>query len=229
MRLISFIILAFLATEACDDSIEFEQPQPANQSNLNTIPKKLRGTYKSTDDSSYLIIDKQNIIDHYQVSFRSHMDSLDFELDSAELVKQSDSSLLYREDNAFLSMNIFGDSVYGFISLTDTSFTLSESNIPRRYKGYYFLNFKRSASNWKVRMLSKERKQLKVSRFTIGDKLDELQEITDITEIKTDSGKVTGYKLNPSKKELKKLLKFSFKEEEIYEKVYIDLDLSIPK
>ena len=60
---------------------------------------------------------------------------------------------------------------------------------------------------------------LSFSKVRIPEDITVLKEITELEEIKSDSGKVIGYKLKPTRRELKQLMKHSFTETKTYKKV----------
>lgn len=213
------LVLLILTIGSCEDSIKFEEPQPPNQSDLKRIPKQLRGFYQSTSDSTYLTINERAIIDWTEIQFRTLRDSLDIEIDSTKIVREATDYIEVIDGKYNLGFKLFGDSVLVDYSYRDTLFEISDRHILRRFKGHYFLNYKRSETNWSVRRLTLNKKKLSFSKVRIPEDIETLKEITEVKEIKSDSGRVTGYKLNPSRKELKKLMKLSFSETKTYKKV----------
>ncbi|MEQ9405799.1 MAG: hypothetical protein RIM99_19565 [Cyclobacteriaceae bacterium] len=217
-RTFAFILLV-LTIGSCEDPVKFESPQPPNQSDLKQIPKQLRGSYQSTSDSTNLTINERTIIDWTEIQFRSLRDSLDIEIDSTKIINKTTDYIEVLDGSYNLEFKFFGDSVLVDYSYRDTLFEISDMHILRRFKGHYFLNYKRSETNWKVRRLTLNKKRLSFSKVQIPEDIETLKEITEIKEIKSDSSRVTGYKLNPSRKELKKLMKLSFSETKTYKKV----------
>jgi hypothetical protein len=215
-RLTLFLLLASTFF-ACEDSLKFEEPQPADKNDLNQIPKKLRGTYFSNTDSTYLTINQEEVIEWADIVTRTIIDSLDLEIDSTKINEQTPDSIQIIEGKYDLRFKFLsGDSVIVYYSYRDTLFQISDEHILRRFKGHYFLNYRRNENDWQVRRLTLNKGELSFSRVRIPKDITELQEITDVQEIKSDSGKVVGYKINPSRKELKQLMKLSFSETKTY-------------
>ncbi len=216
-KFLTFLLLIILV--ACNEPIRFEQPQPARQRNLNKIPRQLRGTYLSTSDSTYLTIDQQVIVDWADVEVIALRDSLDLDIDSADIAEMSDSviQVIYGDRN--LNIMLMGDSAKVHYFYRDTIFEISDEQLVRRYKGHYFLNYRKGKYNWRVRKLTLENKLLSFSEIISPKDITNLKEITEVKEIRSDSGKVIGYKLNPTRKELRKLMKHNFGDVATYRKL----------
>lgn len=213
-------LLLGLTLLACEDSVKFEEPQPPEKKDLNQIPRRLRGTYFSTSDSIFLTINKTQIIEWVDIETRTLIDSLDIEIDSTKISEQTPDSIqisegMYNLNFKFLS----GDSVIVYYSYRDTLFEISHEHLLRRFKGHYFLNYRRTENDWRIRRLTLDKDELSFSRVRIPEDITQLNEITEVEEIKSDSGKVVGYKLKPTRKELKQLMKHSFSDTKKYKKV----------
>lgn len=219
LKLTLFIFIIVLLT-GCEDTIKFEEPQPANKANLKQIPKKLRGTYIEEADKLNLTIDSKAIVEWLDVSYKTTKDSLDFEIDSSKIVSQNNTKIQLNEGGLNLNLDFFStDSIAVHYTYRDTIFSISDEHILRQFKGHYFLNYKRGEGNWKVRRLTLKNGNLSFAKVNLPDDITELKEITDLKEIEADSGKNMGYKLKPSKKELKQLMERSFTETKTYKKL----------
>ena len=219
MNKILCLILIAVTLQSCGDLVKFEEPQPTGKNNLNDISKKLRGTYLSVSDSSFLTINKQTIVKWIEADIRTLIDSLDIEIDSSKISSKSDNLIEITDSEFKLTFEFEGDSVFGHYSHYDTIFRISENHILRKFKGHYFLNYKRSEDNWNVRKITLNKGVLTFSEISVPEDIEKIQQITDVKEIKSDSGQVVGYKINPSRKELKKLLNQNFTESETYKKI----------
>jgi hypothetical protein len=215
MNKLTLLILLVLTFLACEDRVKFEEPQPPDKNDLNQIPRKLRGTYFSTSDSTFLTITESQIIEWVDIVTKSLIDSL--ELDSTLIDEKTSDSIRIIDGKYNLSFKfISSDSVIVYYSYRDTIFEISNEHLLRRFKGYYFLNYKRTDNDWSVRSLTLDKNERTFSRVRIPEDITELKEITEVEEIKSDSGKVVGYKLNPTRRELKQLMKHSFSEGKTY-------------
>ena len=217
MNRIFALTLLILTRIACEGTyVKFEEPQPKSQKNLKQIPKQLRGSYYSTTDSTYLTINDRMIIDWTEIEYRTLKDSLDLDIDSTKISNQTNHSISVIGGKYNLDFQFYGDSVLVRYAYKDTLFQISDRHILRRFKGHYFLNYKRSETNWKVRRLTLNKEELSFSKVRLPEDIATIRQITEIQEVKSDSGKVVDYKLNPTRKELKQLMKHSFSETNMY-------------
>ena len=81
------------------------------------------------------------------------------------------------------------------------------------------MNYRRTDNDWRVRRLTLDKDDLSFSRVRIPKDITQLKEITEVEEIKADSGKMISYKLNPTRKELKRLMNHSFYDTKKYKKL----------
>lgn len=217
MNKLTLSILLILTLLACEDRLKFEEPQPPGKNDLNQLPRKLQGTYFSNSDSTFLTITETQIIEWVDIVTNSIIDSLDIEIDSTLITEQTSDSVRIIDGKYNLAFKFFSaDSVTVYYSYRDTIFNISNEHLLRRFKGHYFLNYRRTDNDWKVRRLTIDKNELTFSKVRIPDDISELREITEVQEIKSDSGKVVGYKVNPSRKELKQLVKHRFSETKSY-------------
>ena len=108
-----------------------------------------------------------------------------------------------------LSVEFNGDTVLLLYKFDKTIFSQSNDQILRYFKGRYFLNFKESDNFWTVKTLMFDKEGiLTIDRIYGGE--EEIQKIKDITpvmEITDEDGNVVDYKVKPTKKEFKELIK----------------------
>ncbi len=205
---------------ACEERVKFEEPQPSDRNDLNQIPRKLRGSYISNSDSTFLTISEDRIVEWMDLETRTLIDSLDMEIDSTMMTEVTPDSVQVIDGAFNLSFKFLpSDSVIVYYSYRDTVFEISNEQVLRRFKGHYFLNYRRTEDNWIVRRLTLDKGELSFSKVRVPEDFNELKEITEVKEIKSDSGKVVGYKLNPTRKELKQLMKHSFSETKTYQRL----------
>lgn len=213
-------LLLILAVSACENPIKFEEPQPVDQSDLKKIPKRLRGNYQSDSGDTFLSISDSKIIEWSKFAHRLLIDSLD--IDSELINEYSPETVQLIEGKYNLTIQLLpNDSVLVDYFYADTIFDIRSENLLRKFKGHYFLNYQRNDDTWRVRRLTLKKKELSFGSIRIADDIEKLKAITEIEEIKSDSGKVIGYQLNPTRKELKQLMKLQFREGKKYHKVKI--------
>lgn len=218
MRALTFLLLA-LSCASCDEAVGFLEPQPTNQRDLKRIPRPLRGVFQSTTDSTYLTIDNKTMVKWMDVEFQGVLDSFDLELDSAQMMRLKNEPILIATHNFQLGLRLAGDSVKGHYALSDTIFHISDERVLRRFKGHYFLNFKKGENNWKVTKLTPLQKGLSFSKIVAVNNIDAIKEITQVDTIMSTGGRIEGYRINPSKKELRELMQQSFHTTETFEKL----------
>ena len=110
-------------------------------------------------------------------------------------------------DNWQITVRSFGDSVQIFSKKDDELFNISERQVLREYKGYYFLNYKDTNNFWKVKILKLEEDTLEFDFILRDDDMQNIRKITTVESQKDSTGESTQYFLDPSRKELRKILK----------------------
>ena len=214
-----FLIVLFLIT-ACgekskEDSVDFLEPQPSEIKNSETFNKKYQGNYIDPNDSSQLLILPNKLIKTVYlrgVCLRNDLDS-SFKGDKNN---NDDVIASLKKDNIDVAY-IDGDSIHFVWNIKDTLFSISPTNIAKYYKGSYFLNYTNDQLTWKVQRMDLSKKRLSIGVIMPNDSLFTVIHIENISEVKNDTGLVTNYKMKPSKKELKRLIKRdAFIESEIW-------------
>jgi hypothetical protein len=211
----SFLFLIILSC-GLSPSVEFEEPQPNNKTDLQKIPIKLRGSYFDKKDSSYLIIDKTTIWKWSYHEFVSQTESLEIDVNDSSLFKEKNT--LIDLGQLKIRLELIGDSVYGESVFTDTIFSIKDQKI-RKLKGHYILNTKLSQNNWHVSLLSYNDRNLSIRSLVSVNEIKTLKEITEIDTVMTDSTRIESFHLNPSKKELKQILKLKSQDVENFRKL----------
>ncbi|MGE0088252.1 MAG: hypothetical protein AB7S50_02105 [Bacteroidales bacterium] len=202
-KIILFLILIFLI--GCGPFIYFKSPQPAKKSNLSSFPKDLFGSYLSLSDSSIIVIESQKIV---KKRFENMIMSFDeYSKETGDTLFR-DTTFLFT-DNWLINMKTVGDSIDVKSSRVEEFFSISNKNILRKYKGYYFLNYEDTNNLWRVEILKLENDTLELGNILTKEDLEKIKSFT-IFESYTDTtepGKSTKYYLNPSKREVRKILK----------------------
>ncbi|MEA2106383.1 MAG: hypothetical protein U9P82_06635 [Bacteroidota bacterium] len=199
-----FILFLILFFVSCSPYIWFQSPQPEGRKNLDTFPNELIGKYVSVSDSSIIIINSDKVIKQYHEKLM--MSNTEFYEETGDSIAK-DTSFLFT-DNWHIKMKAFGDSVKVFSWKDETLFQISDDQLLREYKGYYFLNTKDTNNLWKVEILRQAKDTLEYDDILKKEDIDKIKSITAVKEIKdTTREKITRYYLNPSKRELREILK----------------------
>lgn len=176
--------------------MRFETPQPEGQKDEKSIPRRLTGVYFNIDDSTKLTVTTKEIIETLEKDFKGLLT----ELDSVDRVTiKTDTSFSEISENFRLDIVVKRDSIFQHLDYKDTLFTFDKNDILRKFKGYYFLNRKRSANSWSVTKLTKTRKTIILGTVSIKADIENLRELTDI-----DADTV--YNFRPTKKQLREFL-----------------------
>ena len=190
----TFII--FTSLFACEPSVTFNQPQPADTENLPQFPKRLQGQYLSLADNSTLTIGDKLIQRIYDYDFKLNINQLDSNYrisgDTIINIEKNEKKILKRE----------GDSLIEHIHSIDTLFKIDYDNVVRKFKGYYFINSRYDKENWRVQKINISHGQLTISSISTKLDLDNLKEITE-----TPQDTVPTYKFTATKKQFKKFIK----------------------
>lgn len=208
----------FLITLSCghSPSIEFEEPQPNNKTDLQKIPIKLRGSYFDQEDSSYLLIDKTTIWKWSYHEFASQIDSMEIDVNDSSLFKEKNT--LIELGQLKIKLELLGDSIYGQSVFTDTIFSIKHQKI-RKLRGHYMLNTKLSQNNWRVSLLSYNNRNLSIRPLVSLNEIGTLKEITEIDTVMKDRTRIESFHLNPGKKELRQILNLKSQDIENFRKI----------
>lgn len=200
-KTVVFILLVFLL--GCGPYIWFKVPQPQGRENLKTFPQDIQGQYSSAIDTVMIHIGKDKIVREYREKLL--MTKIEFREETGDTISE-DTSFTFT-DNWEITIKSFGDSVKIFSKKDDELFNISERQILREYKGYYFLNYKDTNDYWKVKILKLEADTLEFDFILRADDMQRIRNITKV-EVKKDSSEESSkYYLNPTRRELKKILR----------------------
>lgn len=198
-----------------EESVDFMEPQPSGIKHSYAFGKKYQGSYIDPKDSSQLLILPDKIIKTIYlrgVCLRNDLDS-SFKGDKSN---NDDIIASLTKDNIDI-VSIVGDSIHFVWNIKDTLFSISPSNIAKYYKGSYFLNYTNDQLTWKLQRMDLSKKRLSIGMIMPNDSLFTAIQIENMSEVKNDTGLVVNYKMKPSKKELKKLIKEeAFEESEVW-------------
>lgn len=210
MKSLKFFLILTLSVHllSCEPPVTFTEPQPANTKNLNKFPNRIRGNYLSLADNSILCIDRNSIQRIYDYDYKIHPN----ELDSNSTLKGDTIIDPVTFEKTIIKRD--GDSLITHVHYRDTLFLLSNDNILKKYKGYFFINLRYTDGNWEVKKIRLHKGQLTIS--SISTEID-LKNLEAITESPQDT--VPPYTFTPTKKQFKKFVQQDgFSDEEVFVK-----------
>lgn len=188
-KLCPLVVCLLLA--ACVNDVRFERPQPEDRPNESTIAKNIGGIYRSTADSSLLYVSEQQLIRYVDRKFVVSRTLLD----SAYAIK-GDTAFTDTENKMIIRVE--GDSVHGRFRYLDTLFDISQGNIVRKFKGYYFLNKEVRPDDWRLFLMKYKKNEIRlITSWTE-------KEVATLREITHDKSDETGFK--PSGKEMARFI-----------------------
>ncbi len=196
-----YIILIFCI--GCGPYIWFKVPQPEGFNNLKSFPDNIQGKYISLADTSTIRIESEEIVQEYRENLI--MTKIEFREETGDTIP-TDTSFAFADKWDVKVMSI-GDSVYVYSRKDEQLFKISDRNILREYKGYYFLNYKDSTAYWKVKILKLYNDTLEFDYILTEDDIVNIVSITTVESVKDTTEDVIKYYLQPSKRQLKKILK----------------------
>ena len=200
-NLIILLVLIFFV--GCGPYIWFKVPQPEGRENLSEFPDELTGKYSSVYDTSTIRIESDKIIREYRENLV--MTKVEFREEAGDSISE-DTSFTFA-DNWDITVNSFGDSVKVFSRKDEELFKISDQQILREYKGYYFLNYKDSNDYWKVKILNMVKDTLEFDDILSDDDMENIRNITVVEIVQDSTEESSKYYLKPTKRELKKILK----------------------
>lgn len=195
------ILIGILFIASCAPDLTFTEPQPPDVKNETKFKRRYRGDYRSLEDSAILTITKNSIKKTWYVDIKVHKDSI-------ELKVSLEGGKLEMVNIAGYEVTQEGDSVRIVGETTKHLFNLSEDQVLRYYKGYYFLNSQEGDDLWTVKMLSLEKGLLSFKRFLGTEaELTKLSELTSIDTVRNAEGEAVDYRIHPTLSEFREILR----------------------
>ena len=190
----------------------YQEPQPINDSELNSIPNKYLGLYVN-EDSIYLNVSKRMIAEESFFKFRIHKNSLDSIAD--KLVKVN-GKYRFKDETTFLEDKVIGDSIEFSQKQIDTFFIFSDKQKAKRINGKLVLSNKDSVY-WQTKLVYLDKDKL-VIKYLYSD--DDLRKMDSITKVKSKQLDSTTYVISPSRSEFKRFFEVkNFGYESKYKKI----------
>lgn len=204
--LILAIIVFFISCKKANAPAEFgglmfffENPQPIDDSELNSFPSKFRGLYMSSDPT-FLRIDDNGVFREYYFKFKVDRQKLDSLKSEYDLI---DGKLITKDRKETFDILKKGDSIELSQRDTDTLFRLSYNQKLKRINGQLVLSTRDSVF-WNIKTISLENDILKIKNIYLPEDLRKLDSVTAIKAKMLDS---LSYLIKPTKKEFKNILK----------------------
>ncbi|MBB4803224.1 hypothetical protein HNP37_003299 [Flavobacterium nitrogenifigens] len=220
-RFIIFVVIAVVssckkadaeATPLNSYTFYFENPQPINDSELNSFPPKFQGLYK-TADSNFLRITDDRILKEYYFKLKVHRKELDSQKSEYDLV---DGKLITKDTKDKYDVLKIGDSIELSQTITDTLYRLSYNQKLKRISGQLVLSTRDSVF-WEMEVISLEKNILKFKHIFLQEDLKRLDSVTQTKGQMLDS---LSYLIKPTRKEFKNILKIkNLGKDRLYTKV----------
>jgi hypothetical protein len=217
---ILFLILFGLIIAGCSPTVLFNSPQPAGKKDLVQFPPRYQGEYEAIDDTSFYLVEK------YMIRQRNIIDISvpRTEIDTSQDVILEGNLLYVKETGEKVPVTFRNDSVFGTLTTYDTTFFISDKGILRKFKGYYFMNFKQEEDQWMVYKLKFTKDgSATLCGISKDEEIDQIKAIFTVEEIKNDKGEGQKYIIKPEKGDFKKLIEMGhFRECTQYKKIKND-------
>ena len=189
------IFIVLISLFACKPQVTFNEPQPPNTDNLSKFPKRILGQYISLKDNSVLKITNKTIIRTYDLDFKIHIN----QLDSTE--RLSGDTIIDIKTKEITVVKRIGDSLSYHQLFVDTLFDINESNVLKKFKGYYFINKYYNPEGWEVTKINLAKGQLTFSSISSTQDLDQLKAITESSQ-----DTVSSYNFKATKKQFRQFI-----------------------
>jgi hypothetical protein len=191
------------AAEPVVDSFTFyfEDPQPINDSELNSFPSKFKGLYMASD-STFLRIEEDRILKEYFYKYRFHKSFLDSLKEKYEIMNDQ---LIDKETKEKMYFYFKGDSLEMIEKNIDTIFRFSLNQKAKRINGQLVLSTRDSVF-WKIKIIVLEKNILKIKNTYL---LEDLKKLDSITVIKGKMLDSLLYLIKPTRREFKKILQIN--------------------
>lgn len=176
----------------------FKEPQPINDIEFKHFPNKLIGSYIN-QDSTYLIITDKVICNKWIARNNVSLSEFDSVKDSVKIIG---NRMYLLDSKKFFDFRKVKDSIEITHTYYDTIFSISNFDKANKIKGAFVLNTKDSIY-WKIKVLSLDKKNLKLMTLVSEDDLARIDSLSKIKVQKIDS---TRNVIELSKAEFKRML-----------------------
>lgn len=206
MPVFLLFLLVFIGFGCEEDKIRFTEPQPAGIGPDVKIRKDFIGRYFNDSDSMVLFVTEESI--KVQVfNFNQNIDSASETGSNRNLevnIHGGDSSSHVK---VRIGKSRQSDSIEFAAKAVDELFNLNEGGIAKYYKGYYFLNTPYEDDHgYNVRILKLTKEGIILSRIASDSVLHLLEHQDFVKKEGTGQDEEERWQLNPTRKQLKKLI-----------------------
>lgn len=208
MKNFLFLIVCTIVLLSCEeDKVRFSEPQPAGIDSDSKIRKAFWGKYLNLEDSSYLVVNEESV--------RFQAFNIDTKLDSVKISggsKNIDINLSARDSASRLKISLGkeedSDTVNFQAVAEDEFFNLKKGGIAKFHKGYYFLNIPfTEGQGFRVRIMQRTKEGVILSRIASDSVLHLLEKEEFVKKGAKGNDDEEEWKLNPTRKQLKKMMK----------------------
>lgn len=155
--IIPFLLILFVSCQ----QVTFDKPQPEGVKELRELPEKLWGEYISDKGHCKLYIDVNSILCTYEYEVACHKDSA------------------MRQEFCNPPIRSEGDTLVYLVNYTDSLFRVSDNNVMKKYKGYYFMSLRETTNSWVVSKIKLKKGKLTISNIATKDEIDLLEKINE--------------------------------------------------
>ncbi|MFM7768839.1 MAG: hypothetical protein ACKO9S_13395 [Bacteroidota bacterium] len=209
------LLISLFSTVACGPPVLFSEPQPADEKDLKSIPKRMHGTYVNLAELDTLIVTENTVLLLDATFATGHKT----EVDSSYVVSGSVATDRKSSEQHYCVQS--GDSVTIYYSLPDTIFSYYKEDVLRKHKGYFFMNRyypyseADNSSGWGVRRMHLKRGKIILN--WIGS-VEDIENLMRNGESVQDT--MIQQPFSPTKKQFTKLLlEDGFSEGDVFVKV----------
>ena len=202
MRKLVYVLMALILI-SCDPMVIFTEPQPQGKEDLSNFPGKYLGMYRQSNDSSIYLVTEKEILEKYEEYIADSRDDILAEED-IELIGDT---VLLMEDELSFPVTCRNDSVFGWIVLYDTIFSINRGDRLRKLGKHYFINMPGDSLWVVVKLQFNKNGSVYKADIDHEAEMDIFRQHCDVEVVTDDEGNPSRYILDPTSKELKKLLK----------------------
>lgn len=152
--------------------VTFKSPQPEGKKNILKFPRQIQANYQSEDKTSFLTITDNAILQTYSYEIKIPKDSLD----AFSVTLKGDTIFDLKTGDKY-KVEINKDTINVEYNNVNTIFKISDKEVLKYFKGYYFLNTFDDGS-WTVQKLYLLKGILTIGNISDSSAINQLKELT---------------------------------------------------